>query len=138
MQINATAYPYTIQAFSTIQSNNRSNANPISDDKQDSTINPQSSGGLDFTQMTPKQLQNSINDLIESGQMSLDESSALIGMVPTTLSKVNYDGQIPAAYEQPINVIQRLQDGIAGADSRHDTATSEFLSRSLCLTKIAK
>lgn len=91
-------------------------------------------GGIasyDFRNMTPRQLQGTMNDLIKSGKMSLDESSALVGMIPTALSKVNYDGQTPTEYEQPSNFIARLQDGIEFAKSRNDVANMESFTKAL-------
>ncbi len=86
---------------------------------------------FDFTNMTPQQMQNTINGLIKSGKMSLDESAPLVGMIPTALSAVNDNGQTPAAFRQPMNFIAGLEDSITGALSRNDTATAAFFKTAL-------
>jgi hypothetical protein len=95
------------------------------------TASSSATGSLDFTNMSPQQLQSTMNNLIKSGRLSFDDSSAMVGMIPTALSKVNYDGQPPAAYNQPINVLATLQAGIEGAQSRGDTENEESLTRAL-------
>ena len=93
----------------------------------------QSNGGgnYDFTNMTPETMQSTMNSLIRSGKMSLDESSALVTTIPTALSKVNYDGQAPQAYTQPTNFINLLQNGIAAANARSDSASVKNLTSAL-------
>ncbi|MEQ9945600.1 hypothetical protein [Pectobacterium aroidearum] len=84
----------------------------------------------DFTNMTPQALTEAVNSLIQSGQMDLDESSPLLGlMAPTALSKVVYDGTAPASSLQPMNVFSKIQEGIDGALSRNERASAEGLQR---------
>ncbi|HQO16500.1 MAG TPA: hypothetical protein PLG02_06020 [Methylotenera sp.] len=90
-----------------------------------------SGGTYDFTNMTPQQLQQTMNDLIKSGKLSLDESGPLIVMIPTALSKVQYDGAPPTAYYQPTNILANLELGIEGAKSRNDNANVESLTKAL-------
>lgn len=86
---------------------------------------------FDFTTMTPQQMQSTINGLIKSGKMSLDESAPLVGMIPTALSAINYNGQTPEAFRQPMNFIAGLEDSITGALSRNDSATAAFFKTGL-------
>ncbi|GKW10020.1 MULTISPECIES: hypothetical protein [Pectobacterium] len=84
----------------------------------------------DFTNMTPQELNETVNSLIQNGQMDLDESSSLLGfMAPTALSKVVYDGTAPASPRQPMNVFSKIQEGIDGALSRNEKASAEGLQR---------
>jgi hypothetical protein len=82
--------------------------------------------------MTPNQLLSTVNNLIKSGKMSLDESSPLVPMMgPSTLTRVPgaVGGLDPA--NQPMNFIATLQSGIAGAKWRGDTAEVTFLTTGL-------
>jgi hypothetical protein len=89
------------------------------------------SGTYDFTNMTPQQMQQAMNDLIRLGKLSLDDSSQLIGLIPTALAKVQYDGQPPAAYYQPTNFLASLALGIEGEKSRNDTENVERITKAL-------
>ena len=85
---------------------------------------------FDFTNMTPKALHETVNSLIRSGQMDLDESSSLLGfMAPSALSKVSYDGNAPASSNQSMNVFSKIQEGIEGALSRNEQKNVESLQR---------
>lgn len=128
MFINTISNAHVVQEYN---STNQSNPNNKSSNDNTTAIGLTVSGSLDFTNMTPRQLQGTINNLIKSGKLSLDDSSALVGMVPTALSKVHYDGHAPTAYEQPSNIIARIQDGIEGARSRGDTANVDSLMKAL-------
>jgi len=131
MFVNTVSNVHSAQASNSTGRAYQSNPNNPSSSSDTATTGATVSGSLDFTNMTPRQLQGTMNDLIKSGKMSLDDSSALVGMVPTALSKVNYDGQAPAAYEQPSNIIARIQDGIEGAKSRGDSANVDSLTKAL-------
>jgi hypothetical protein len=86
---------------------------------------------IDFTNITPEQLQGTVNDLLKSGKMSFDESSPLIGLVPTALAKVDYDGKAPDAYTQPMNVLDRLQDGLAWMQDHQDKKGADAIKKTL-------
>lgn len=131
MFINTVSNVYSAQAHNSNSRIYQPNSNNATISSNTTAAGLTVSGSLDFTYMTPRQLQGTMNDLIKSGKMSLDDSSALVGMVPTALSKVNYDGQAPAAYEQPSNIIARIQDGIEGAKSRGDSANVDSLTKAL-------
>ena len=67
----------------------------------------------DFSNMSPQQLLQTMNELIKSGKLSVDETSALIGLIPSAVSKVQYDGEMPAAYYEPTNFFAKLQQAMA-------------------------
>ena len=74
----------------------------------------------DFSNMSPQQLLQTMNKLITSGKMSLDESSSLVGLIPTALSKANFDGQPPAEYYKPANIFSKLEEAIAYDKHNHN------------------
>jgi|GEM_PF-3072857 len=65
----------------------------------------------DFTNMTPAKMLTTVNCLIKSGQMSLDESSSLVGLMGgvSPLSKVNYDGKVPDTANKPMDFVAALK-----------------------------
>lgn len=69
----------------------------------------------DFTNMTPKQLLETVNTLIKTGKMSLDESSSLVPIMGAAapLGKIAVDGGSPYAPDKPIDVLAMLQQSIA-------------------------
>lgn len=99
---------------------------------QEASANPgtaKSSGKLDFTNMTPRTMFETMNKFIREGKMTLDESTAIMGMIPTPLSKVNYDGNMPESYDQPWNFFAKIQEGIKGALSRNEKASADSLQQ---------
>ena len=98
----------------------------------------QAAGGVstyDFTNMSPAQMQGTMNGLIRSGRMSFDDSSSLVGMIPTALAWAG--GGTPSAEEldsarnTPMDFLATLQAGIADAQWRGDTRNAETLTRTL-------
>ena len=85
----------------------------------------------DFTNITPENMASTMNGLIKSGKLSFDDSSALVTMIPTALSKVNYDGQAPQATTQPTNFIALLQEGVNAANARGDASNAKFFTNAL-------
>ena len=86
----------------------------------------------DFSNMTPQALHETVSALIQSGQMNLDETSSLLGMMPSPLSNFglpNYDGKAPAASYQTVNFFAKIQEGIEGALSRNEKQSAESLQR---------
>lgn len=83
----------------------------------------------DFSNMSPREAKEAMNNLIRSGQMSFDESTSLVGMIPSELSKVNYDGNMPDSFDQPWNFFTKIQEGIEGALLRNEGGTAERLQR---------
>lgn len=74
----------------------------------------------DFSNMSPQQLLQTMNELIKSGKMTVDETSSLIGLIPTAISKVQYDGEVPAAYYEPTNFFAKLQQAMAYDEYSHN------------------
>jgi len=80
----------------------------------------ESKGGtvLDFTHIAPNNVLGTINNLIKSGKMSLDESSALLSLRP-----LNIPGNSPSVTDnQPINLFSDLEKMIAYNKSIHNDA----------------
>lgn len=77
--------------------------------------------------MTRKELFDWMNSKIKSGEMSLDDSSAFLGM--TVKMPVGAGQNAPVALDdrERVNFVQRAQDGIAGALSRNDAMTLKML-----------
>ena len=90
---------------------------------------PAATKRYDFADMTPKDLLETMNGLIRDGQMDLDETTALVGMIPSPLSRVDYDGTMPAAFDQPCDFFEKIEQGIAAATSRNDRQSVESLRR---------
>lgn len=86
---------------------------------------------LDFTNMTPRTLHETVGWLTRTGQMDLDESSALVGMMnpSSPLSKVNYDGLPIDAGDTPVNFFEKIQNSIRGARARSEQSSVEGLQR---------
>jgi hypothetical protein len=90
----------------------------------------------DFSSMSPAQMRSTVNDLIRSGKMTLDESGPLLGMMSPPASRWAGSGS-PSADEanrmdnQPIDAFATLQAGITGAQSRGDRRNVEVLGRTL-------
>lgn len=83
----------------------------------------------DFTNMTPRTMRETMNSLIHNGQMTLEESTPLMAMIPSPLSKVNYDGSMPASFDQSWDFFSKIQDGITGALSRNEKASADRMQQ---------
>lgn len=105
-------------SLQTVIGSSMPNAHAIPADMNSKTI-----AKYDFTSMTPQQMQSTMNGLIRSGRMSLADSTALSGMIPTPLSKVNYDGNYPDSYYQPHNFIANLQQNLKEANDEKTIAS---------------
>lgn len=98
---------------------------------KDSTENAKDDEKLDFTHMTPSKLHETVGWLTRTGQMDLDESSALVGMMnpSSPLLKVNYDG-LPLDYsETPVDFIEKVKNSIDAARLRNEQSSVEGLQR---------
>ena len=91
---------------------------------------PASDSDYDFTNMSPNQMRDAMNDMIRSGKMSLDDSTGLVTLIPSSLSVV--DGNT-TVLDQPTNFLSLTQDAIAGAQWRGDDASVAYLTRALNL-----
>ncbi len=90
----------------------------------------------DFSSMSPAQMRSTVNDLIRSGKMTLDESGPLLGMMSPPASRWAGSGS-PSAGEadrmdnRPIDAFATLRAGITGAQSRGDRGNVEALGQTL-------
>ncbi|AZP10889.1 hypothetical protein [Undibacterium parvum] len=82
---------------------------------------------IDFSNMTPRDALNIVNKLVRSGQMTLDESSPLLGIIPSPMSKVKYDGLMPESFDQPCNFFEKLYAARDGALQRTETASAAHM-----------
>lgn len=73
----------------------------------------------DFAKISPNEVLSTINNLVKSGKMSLDESSALLAFRPLTVQGY----RTTASDNQPINLFSGLENMIAYNKSiRNDAA----------------
>ena len=131
MQINTTPF----YSFAASRSNNATSAPSASSTADAGQPGTAGVSTYDFTNMSPAQMQDTMNGLIRSGKMSLDDSSSLVGMIPTALA---YAGggtpsaaQLDSARNQPMDFLATLQAGITGAQSRGDAQNAANLTRTL-------
>lgn len=93
---------------------------------------PSASGVLDFSNIAPKQMLNTINSLIKNGQMSLDESSSLIVMLPISpLSKAVSGLDDNEIANKPINFFTGLQQMITFNESIHNDNAVIYAKKAL-------
>ncbi len=83
----------------------------------------------DFSNMTPQALHETMSALFQSGQVSFDETLSFLGLIPSPLDKVNYDGKVPTSYYQPVNFFAQIQERIEGALSRSEKQSAERLQQ---------
>jgi hypothetical protein len=122
--------PYVAQRNSTAPASSTSSSSAGTADQAASGVST-----YDFTNMSPAQMQDTMNGLIRSGRMSFDDSSSLVGMIPTALAWAGGGtpsaAQLDSARNTPMDFLATLQAGIAGAQSRGDTHNAETLTRTL-------
>lgn len=86
----------------------------------------------DFTQMSRSDLFNWMNGEIRSGAMTLDESSAFLGMT----IHIPVDGEPGGALDtQPVDFVALAQGGVEGARARHDDAARIRLESALAIMR---
>lgn len=79
-------------------------------------------GSYDFANIAPDDLLGTLNSLIKSGQMSLDESTSLLPFVPhPELNAAMSDGGAPDT-ASPIDLFSGLEKMIAYNESIHNAA----------------
>jgi hypothetical protein len=90
-----------------------------------------SRGGVqttDFTDMTRSDLFDWVNSKIKSGEMSLDDSSAFLGMT----MKVPVNGAYAGLDDQEhVNFVQKAQDGMTWAQQHNDSDMLKQLQAAL-------
>lgn len=65
---------------------------------------------LDFSNIRPDEILGTVNSLIKSGKMSLDESTSLMGLVPLSIRNLP---NATAGSNEPINMFNRLEAMLA-------------------------
>ncbi|VVD77386.1 hypothetical protein PIN31009_00950 [Pandoraea iniqua] len=86
----------------------------------------------DFTSMTRQQMRDWVNTQIQSGQMSLDDSSPLMAM--TMKISVDTGIEVPAGSDtEQIDFTNRARQGIAAALSRNEPENAKRLQVALDL-----
>lgn len=86
----------------------------------------------DFTNMSPNDILPTINSLIKSGQMSLDESDSLILLVPISLGG---DPVPPAALSQKRNLFSDLEGWLSSNRYLHNNVGAEADQRAITALK---
>jgi hypothetical protein len=89
------------------------------------------SSTYDFTSITPSQLGQAVGELVSKGQLDTEDTATLADSMPTVSSKSNLHGKIPSIYDQPNNIIARLQTGIEDARNRNDLQSVHSMSKTL-------
>ena len=83
----------------------------------------------DFSNISPKALRETVNDLIRNGKMSLDESSPLVPLMFRDTPVAN--ARAPEGGQQPMDVLALLREGLQDAQSRHETQTAYYTQLSI-------
>lgn len=86
----------------------------------------------DFTSMTPREIHEAMSKLIRSGQMDIDQSTAMLGLTSSLspLSRVNYDGTAPYS-DAPINVFAALQKNFEAQMSRNEIVGAGYTKKAI-------
>ncbi|MBN9599758.1 MAG: hypothetical protein J0G28_08805 [Afipia sp.] len=91
----------------------------------------------DFSSMSPAQMRDTVNRLIRSGDLSLDETGNLLSIMAPPSARLRVDGtQVPATEAEridntPVDAFAMLREGIAGARWRNDSASEAALTRTI-------
>ncbi|WP_158298742.1 hypothetical protein [Sphingomonas psychrotolerans] len=85
----------------------------------------------DFTSMTRKEMFDWMNGKIIGGEMSLDDSSAFLGMTVRIPVEAGHDAPLALDDREQVNFVLMTQDGIAGARSRNDDMTRKMLETAM-------
>jgi len=75
----------------------------------------------DFSNISPQDMKSAISRLLKNGRMSFDESTSLVGVIPSPSN----------TFDQPMNFFTTIQEGIDGAVARNETASAQYLSEAL-------
>lgn len=75
----------------------------------------------DFSNISPRDMKSAINGLLKNGRMSFDESTSLVGVIPSS----------PNTFHQPMNFFTTIQEGIDGALARNDKTSVQYLNDAL-------
>lgn len=91
-----------------------------------------SAGEVDFTRMTRQGLLDWMNTRIRSGELSLDDSSGLLGM---TLKMPVAGGGAAIDDREPVDFVQKAQDGLRWARDQHQDAQARVLENALAVMR---
>ena len=85
----------------------------------------------DFSHMTRKGLADWMNSKIRSGEMSLDDSTVFLGMTMKIPVGAGRGDWIGLDDQEPVNFVQKAQDGIVWARQNNDTGLLKRLETAL-------
>jgi hypothetical protein len=91
---------------------------------EDDIGTPQASTqNYDFSDMTPKQMLATVNNLIKNGKMTVDESSSLVGLmpIPDALRIANHESPRDES-NTPVDFISRLKQEISYDQYSHNAS----------------
>lgn len=103
----------------------------------DTTTSSAGIGRYDFSSMSPAQMRDTVNRLIRSGDLNLDETGSLLSIMAPPSARLRVDGaQVSAAEAEridntPVDAFAILREGIAGARWRNDSASEAALTRTI-------
>ncbi|MFT4117745.1 hypothetical protein [Bradyrhizobium sp.] len=91
------------------------------------------SSALDFTSMSRSDLRDTVNSLIKSGKLSLDDTTGLVGMMgPAVSTQSGQSGASTATYESsPFDTLSALRTAVDNSNARNDDASAASFMRSL-------
>lgn len=111
----------SVTANPTASSASLADKTTISQSARDRIAEETKAGGThDFTNMSPNDMLDTINGLIKSGQMTVDETSSLMMLIPIALG--GSDIPAAAAANQKVNLFSALENMIAYDKSTHNEA----------------
>ena len=85
----------------------------------------------DFSHMTRQGLADWLNSKIRSGEMSLDDSTVFLGMTMKIPVDAGRGGPIGLDDQEPVNFVQKAQDGMVWARQNNDTGLLKRLETAL-------
>ena len=78
---------------------------------------------LDFSDIRPDEILGTVNSLIKSGKMSVDESTALMGLIPESIRTLP---NASVRSNEPINMFSRLEAMLAYNKSEHNDGAAIY------------
>lgn len=124
----------TISTFA-IYASKAATRNPASDTSVASGATDDSNPGVetvDFTDMTRQQLFGWMNTQLKNGKMTFDQSTAFLGMTMKVDVATGQPGDM-AADNTVCNFLDRAQQGLEGARSRHDDNEVKTLAQAIAI-----
>lgn len=91
----------------------------------------QAGAAPDFTSMTRKDLFDWMNSRIGSGEMSLEDGAAFLGMTVRIPVGAAQGAPLALDDQERVDFVRTARDGIAGALARNDAAARERLETAL-------